>query len=304
MTDASAFSGRREPALHADAIAANDGGEPPRLPPVSHRGRWLALALAFVLAAAAALFWWRSQQPPAPALAATPPAAPASTAAAPPAPPPIRYPLEREVAPDAGPAPLPALADSDAPFLDRLSALAGGADIGRLLLTPNVVRRFVATIDNLPRPLVAAQVMSVRPAEGAFAVDADPDNGRAAIGAGNAARYAPYLAALKATDTAQLAALYKQYYPLFQAAYRDLGYPDGYFNDRLVDVIDHLLATPEPAAPLTLLQPGVLYEFANPDLQARSAGQKALLRLGPDNERLVKAKLRELRGAITHASRP
>ena len=140
--------------------------------------------------------------------------------------------------------------------------------------------------------------------DGAFVVDGDPDNGRTAIGGGNAARYAPYLAALKATDTAQLAALYTQYYPLFQAAYRDLGYPDGYFNDRLVDVIDHLLATPEPAAPLTLLQPGVLYEFANPDLQARSAGQKALLRMGPDNARVVKAKLRELRAALVRGPPP
>ena len=38
--------------------------------------------------------------------------------------------------------------------------------------------------------------------------------------------------------------MYKQYYPLFQQAYVDLGYPEGYFNDRLVEVIDHLLATP------------------------------------------------------------
>jgi len=302
MTDAPGYSGRREPALRADAIAANDGGGPPHLPPSPRRGGWLALALAFALALVAAVLWWRSQPPPAPSSAAAPPA-PQAAAVAPP-PPPIRYPLEREGAPATAPAPLPALADSDAPLLDRLSALAGGPDLGRLLLTPNVVRRFVATVDNLPRPLVAAQVMSIRPAEGAFAVDADADSGRSAIGAANAARYAPYLAALKAADTAQLAALYTQYYPLFQAAYRDLGYPDGYFNDRMVDVIDHLLATPVPAAPLAVLQPRVLYEFANPDLEARSAGQKALLRMGPENERLVKAKLREFRGAITRASRP
>jgi hypothetical protein len=196
---------------------------------------------------------------------------------------------------------LPPLANSDAPLLDRLSALAGGPDLGRLLLTPNVVRRFVATIDNLPRPLVAAQVMAVRPADGAFVIDGDVDNGRTAIGEANAARYAPYLAALKATDTTQLVRLYTQYYPLFQAAYRDLGYPDGYFNDRLVDVIDHLLAAPEAATPLTVLQPRVLYEFANPDLEARSAGQKALLRMGPDNARVVKAKLRELRAALVRS---
>ena len=47
------------------------------------------------------------------------------------------------------------------------------------------------------------------------------------------------------------------------------------------------------------VQPRVLYEYANPGLEARSAGQKALLRLGPEGERAAKAKLREIRRALT-----
>ena len=52
---------------------------------------------------------------------------------------------------------------------------------------------------------------------------------------------------MESVDTGRLAALYVRFYPLFQQAYRDLGYPNGYFNDRLVEVIDHLLVTPEIA---------------------------------------------------------
>src|SRR4029453_11559109 len=129
-----------------------------------------------------------------------------------------------------------------------------------------------------------------------FAVDTD--DGRTLIGRGNTARYAPYLRTLQALDTPPLVAFYVRNYPAFQRAYRDLGYPNGYFNDRLVDVIDHLLATPEVADPATLLQPRVLYEYANPDLEGRSAGQKALLRMGPENARHVKAKLKEIRAAL------
>jgi hypothetical protein len=91
---------------------------------------------------------------------------------------------------------------------------------------------------------------------------------------------------------------------LFQQAYEELGYPGAYFNDRLVHAIDHLLATPEIAGDLALKQPRVLYEFADPQLEMLSAGQKAMLRIGPDNARRVKAKLRALRAEITSKPKP
>ena len=71
-------------------------------------------------------------------------------------------------------------------------------------------------------------------------------------------------------------------------------------------MIDQLLATPEPngplavhltevKGPLTSERPWVRYEFSKPEYEALSAGQKMLLRMGPDNERRLKAKLREFR---------
>jgi hypothetical protein len=56
--------------------------------------------------------------------------------------------------------------------------------------------------------------------------------------------------------------------------------------------------------PLALVQPKVLYEYADADLQALSAGQKVLLRIGADNAARVKAKLRELRREITREPPP
>jgi hypothetical protein len=164
-----------------------------------------------------------------------------------------------------------------------------------------MVRRFVATVDNLSRPTVALKVRSLRPVPGVFEVARDGD--AVTVAAGNAARYAPYVLALERIDAKQLAGVYLRFYPLFQQAYEELGYPQAYFNDRLVASIDHLLAAPEPSVPPRLTQPKVLYEFEDPRLEALSAGQKAMLRLGPDNAQRVKAKLRALRAEIT-ASAP
>jgi hypothetical protein len=86
---------------------------------------------------------------------------------------------------------------------------------------------------------------------------------------------------------------------LFQSAYTELGYPDAYFNDRLVEVIDHLLETPEPAGPVALVRPHVLYEYANPDLESLSSGQKLMLRMGNEHMVRIKKMLGELRQLIT-----
>ena len=164
------------------------------------------------------------------------------------------------------------------------------------------MRRSVATVDNLPRKSVAAQVMVVRPVPGSF-LTANTD-GKLMIGRDNAARYTPYVRLVQAVDTKTLVALYVRFYPWFQQAYQDLGYPSGYFNDRLIDVIDNVLATPEMSAPVELIQPHVLYQFENPDLEALSAGQKMMLRMGSENASRIRVKLRELRGLLTGVIAP
>lgn len=121
----------------------------------------------------------------------------------------------------------------------------------------------------------------------------------AAAAQGNAARYAAYVKLVRAVDAAKLVSVYVGFYPLFQQAYEELGYPKAYFNDRLVEATDDLLAAPELAGPIKLAQPGVLFEFADPDLEARSAGQKIMIRMGRDNAVQVKAKLREIRQLVT-----
>ena len=115
----------------------------------------------------------------------------------------------------------------------------------------------------------------------------------------NFERYEPLVQLVRSSDTQQLVATYVRYYPLFQDAYENLGHPPEYFNDRLIEVIDHLLATPELQGPIALAQPGVLYQFADPKLESKSAGQKLLIRMGSENAAVIKDKLRELRSALS-----
>jgi hypothetical protein len=152
------------------------------------------------------------------------------------------------------------------------------------------------TIDNLPRKKVAERLKPVAPIEGKLAVSG-PDESPT-LAPENFERYRSLVQLVNITDTEQLTALYFRFYPLFQQSYQELGYPQGYFNNRVVEVIDHLLLTPEVKGPIALAQPGVLYEFADPKLENLSAGQKILLRVGPDNAAIFKKKLRELRAAI------
>jgi hypothetical protein len=119
-----------------------------------------------------------------------------------------------------------------------------------------------------------------------------------AIDAKNPERYASYVQLIKSVDTPKLVAVYRQFYPVFQRAYVELGYPNAYFNDRLVEALDDLLAAPEPEEPIRLAQPKVLYEFADPALESRSAGQKIMIRMGRDNAVSIKAKLREIRQSV------
>ncbi|WP_416400011.1 DUF3014 domain-containing protein [Alicycliphilus denitrificans] len=280
----------------------------PERDPAEYRPRpesstsWTVAAVVAVAVAAGAAwwFWWRPAQAPAPVVAPPPEAAapaPMAEASGP------QHPIAARA--DAGP--LPPLAESDAWVAKALGELLGAERVGRFLLTDGFVRRAVATVDNLPRAQAPARLWPVQPAPQRFLVEGPP--GAQAIAPANAARYQSFVAFAEAVPPDAAVALYARLYPLFQAAYEELGYPGKYFNDRLVAVLDHLLAAPAPQGPLAVqltqvrgevpsTRPWVRYEFADPQLEALSSGQKMLVRMGPDNARRLKAVLAELRRRV------
>ena len=103
-------------------------------------------------------------------------------------------------------------------------------------------------------------------------------------------------------DTRGTARAYRHLHPLFEEAYRDLGFQRGSFDDVLSLAVNRLLAVPVPEGPIALTPADSLYLYRDPALEQLSAAQKQLLRLGPENARRVQAKLRELASALALAA--
>lgn len=265
-----------------------------------------ALLLALIGAGA----WWWQQQALSPEPVPAAPMASGSVGTAQPAlapasgPPAIAYPIA--AAPAASAAGLPPATD----MVAVLSSVFGRQAVLKLVQSDDFARRFVATVDNLGRSTASSRLWPLHPAPGRFTVV--QRDGRPVIGADNGMRYTPHVLLLESVGAPALGATYVHLYPQFQQAYEALGFPGRYFNDRLVEVIDQLLATPVPNAPLvvnlptanspvTPVRPWVLYVFDDPALQSLTAGQKILLRMGPVNQRRVQQQLRALRAQIAGA---
>jgi hypothetical protein len=248
---------------------------------------WLiGIVAAAMLVLAAGWYWFGRGTPEVAPVAAVAPA-PQSAAE-----PPISHPIQS----DTDAVALPALNDSDQVAHDSLAGVIGREPVEQLLVPQNIVRHIVVTVDNLTRKKLAVDLRPVKATPGTTITATQGDI--TTLSPDNFERYAPLMRVLQKTDVKALAVVYERLYPLFQQAYEDLGYPGKYFNDRLVEVIDHLLQTPEVTTPIQVTQPKVFYEYADADLENRSAGQKLLIRTGPANERMIKAKLREFRAEI------
>ncbi len=246
------------------------------------------VVFAVVIAGAtiAAYFYWRHLESQ-PEVVALPPPPPVVAA------PEVRQTVE---APPQAP-PLPKLAESDRFMHDELVNLVGNTWVVRVFRTDRIIHYIVATIDNLPTQHAPMEVMPIVPATGLF-ITVEKD-GELFISPKNTERYAPYMRVVELADTKKLVGLYVRLYPLFQQAYEELGYPHKYFNDRLGEVIDDLLEAPDIKEPIKVIQPKVMYLFADPELEDLSIGQRIMIRVGSKNEAILKAKLHAIKQELS-----
>lgn len=263
--------------------------------------------------------WWQQPavMPPQQATVTTNPVEISDAAdavpAAPTSAPGIQHPIEAiQSTPTPPDAKLPVPQNTDSYVRSVLLGLVTAKEALQFLQLDSFVRHVVATVDNLPREQAPASVWPVNPIPGRFSTGAGDNSnpiGETTVNPNNSARYSRFVTFIESIDTAKWVTLYTQLYPLFQQAYVELGYPKAYFNDRLVVVIDHLLAVPvqigrigvhrvEVKGPFTPVRPWLTYEFTVPALNGLSAGQKMLLRSGSVNHQRLRTKLREIRGLI------
>lgn len=269
--------------------------------------------VVLILAAGGGGYWlWKSRpvpKPPAPPQVARPVQPAELVPLPPPAEPAVKHPIEAAKSGARGP--LPAIDDSDDYFKKALDELVGKKSGLSFLVLSEFARRAVATVNNLATDNSASELWPVARTPGSFAADAR--GGGSVISDRNGDRYEPFVRFIEGIDTGRAIALYVRVYPLLQRAYEDLGYPGKYFNDRLVEVIEHLLATPELAGPIRVKRVaadgiskpsarGGLYLYEDAALEGSSSGQKILLRVGPANAAKLKAKLTEVRRRLVKGS--
>jgi len=171
------------------------------------------------------------------------------------------------------------------------------------VVSQQLIERLVATVHSLDaepvplrfRPLAhVPELPHVEPRGDGWTLPAGPDP-----------RYAPYRDLFERLDAQALADLFARHEAAFDAAWRALGEtPQPSFRVRLVEVLEHLAAFETPAERPRLIRPEVLYEFADPSLEALSWGRKILIRVGPEHADAIRRKARELADALKAPVRP
>lgn len=212
-----------------------------------------------------------------------------------PEPEPIAMP-EPEPEPEPEPIELPDLDTSDAFVREQAEVLSSDGSLSWLLATEELVRKFTVMVENMaegdmPRDPVAF----LAPRESFSVVKRD---GRTLLNPEGYDRYDRVTNVVATVEASQAVAFLHLIEPLMGDAYAELGVQEPEIDDRIVAAIDVLLATPEVSGPIELTQPSVMYEFADPQLEALAPAQKQLLRMGPENGARLRAKLEEIRALL------
>lgn len=203
--------------------------------------------------------------------------------------------LESEAEPEVVVEPLLPLNESDPQFDQSLAEVLGSDVVTSYLVKGDAISRMVSMFDSLTARQVPPLINPVKSVDGKMIVESDGD--QLILSPDNYSRYDGYVQELQKTNSADLLNVYQRYQPLFQQAWIDNG-GEGSFTQRMVEVIDELLATPDVPQPVYVAKPEAVYVFEDPALEAMPAGQKILLRMGSTNAVVVKQKLAEIKAGL------
>jgi hypothetical protein len=195
------------------------------------------------------------------------------------------------------PIPEPTVIDSsDLAIKAALTGIIEYPELTKVLVNDEILRRFVVFVDNLGNEELASNFQVLQAPEKPFRTYRQA--GKEWIDAASFKRYTPYVEALNSADPEKLIELYDYYKPAIQENYAEIGYPDDNFDETMINAIEHLLDTPEVPVPIEVYTESVVYKFSDERIESLSNVQKQLLRTGPENMRLIKATLREIRELI------
>lgn len=192
---------------------------------------------------------------------------------------------------------LPSLSQSDTVVKADLSSVYSGTDASPLFVNQDLIRKFVVFVDNAAKGDLMQKHAPVNAPSEPIKVVAGNDN-TYTLDASSFKRYDPYVSLLSMVSTETLLDNLKKYQPLMDDAYKEIGYSNQVFVDKLIDAIDVALATPVIEKEIKLIAPSAMYKYADPQLEALPEIQKLLIRMGPKNQMKVQARLEQIRAEL------
>ncbi|MGD2246359.1 MAG: DUF3014 domain-containing protein [Candidatus Aminicenantes bacterium] len=209
--------------------------------------------------------------------------------------------VEQQIAPAEGPeeeevqTPEPLQVDldqSDETVRDLAAELSSHSALSQWLKSDDLVRNFVAAVDNIANGETPRSHIEFFEPSGRF--DVVVRDGIVFIDPASYKRYnlvADVFSSLSAKAAVRLFWLLK---PTLQEAYRELGYPDRDFQKTIVQSMTELLEVPVLDKDIEVAKDVISYKMVDPRLESLNPAQKHLLRMGPENVEIIQAKLREL----------
>lgn len=210
--------------------------------------------------------------------------------------------------------PLPLLDNSDDWLKLKLPEITWRKELLKLIIDEDMVRRFVVFTDNFAQGIIAYEHSPFILPKTKFTPEIDsvifqnivqkPEQVSSDSSLlvkqnvwqwdeSSSQRFSLYVDLLRSMDSENLVQWYSEIKPLINEAYSELGYEDD-FTNTLQDAITRVLDMELPKSSMALIQPSVMYKFADPDLEALPDSDKLLLRLGKDNLLVMKSVLLEL----------
>ncbi|MGB0938420.1 MAG: DUF3014 domain-containing protein [Colwellia sp.] len=199
---------------------------------------------------------------------------------------------------------LPSLNDSDETVKSRLATLTWRTELLRLVIDDDMIRRVVVFTDNFNQGFISYRHSPLAQPEQKFStLDEDATTNAEGVQSwvisdSQTERFNVYIDLLRSFNQAQLVQAYKDFEPLFEEAYQELGY-EGEFKDVLLEAIETILDTQLPHEPIAVIRPSVMYKYQNKEIESLTDADKLLLRLGKENLLAVKSVLLELNEALS-----
>ena len=254
----------------------------------------LIVVLLLVIAGGVVLLTgiWPPKEEPAPAVTAPPPEpppAPVVTEIEEPAPEPPPLP------PEPVEEPLPRLEESDDAVRDAVGDIPLGTAGQQYLIPGNIIERSASLIYLMAQGDVPYKLLPVSRPKAAFPIS--DDGTQVVTDPTGFERYDALTQWLQSLDLESLLSSLEWFIPLFREAWSYYGEDPAAFDMAVVMTLDLVIAAPEiDLSEARLIRKEAVWIFEDPAIEGLAPIQKQVLRMGPENAKILKAKAAEARG--------